>query len=192
MKMMEIMRLTTNKVFGLFLAICFCITAPSCGVFKKNIIKSGEKIETLTSIQDKTKTLTNSLSNKRIFEEVEFNFKFSEPKERGFSEPIEYSEKKDSTFTGVITKADFNQLLDRVQSLNIKINRQQLVQKEEARTEEKDIKNNTETKKNTKTFDKQTNKNTTLAANIPWYAWVIAAALIFWIFWYLVKQVKGF
>lgn len=188
----------SNKLLWFLIMLCFCITAPSCRSMKKQLSKSKGKTESeLSQLQTGKLTFTDS-SRRDWSEQIEFNFKLDPPK---FPEDRKRAKKQDekqgqetqdffdTTPPGVSPEA-WAGLLSRVRELNVKISRQEteqkLIRKDSAGTLETNKKENSSFQNSD--LDKST--DSTLGANVPWFAWIIGALLIFGMFAFALKKLK--
>lgn len=188
----------SNKLLWFLIMLCFCITAPSCRSMKKQLSNSKGKTESeLYQLQTGKLTFTDS-SRRDWSEQIEFNFKLDPPK---FPEDRKRAKKQDekqgqetqdffdSTPPGVSPEA-WAGLLSRVRELKVKISRQETEQKQVR----KDSAATSETaSKEAASFENSSGSKTadsTLGANIPWYAWIIGAVLIFGMFAFGLKKLK--
>lgn len=181
----------TSKLFWFLMALCYCITAPACRVMKKSLDVENTHSQLSESIAQKTafKVIDSSRKDSKELITYEFTFRDFEAipeTDRTISAP------SPEEITSFISTMAVDRLLDRVASLKVEVSREHTEQKavrtqgtEEKRTDRKET-----TEKKTKAIDKEA--DSTIGANLPWYSWLIGAALIFGIVWYLVKKVKPF
>lgn len=98
------------------------------------------------------------------------------------------SKPEQDAISDLISTMEVDNLLDRVTSLIVKVDREEFEQRaiRNQGTEEKksDKKENSDIK--TTNLDKDS--DSTWGANLPWYAWLIGAVLIFGIAWYFIPK----
>lgn len=171
------------------MALCYCITAPACRVMKKSTDKEKSKTSLTENTSQKSDFTLVDSSRKETKEFITYEFTFRDFEgipntDRNISKP------EQDAIADLISTIEVDNLLDRVTSLIVKVDREEFEQKaiRNQGTEEKksDKKETTGTKETS--LEKES--DSTWGANLPWYAWLIGAVLIFAIVWYLIKQVK--
>lgn len=191
------MESTANRIFAFFVVLCFCITAPSCRTMKKRLSKEKTKTEESSQTREISEISKADSSRKRVKEMIEFQFEFGD-KVQGFPDPGRGS-KKGQLANEIQSQAPENMeipleaweaLLSRVKTLSVKIQREEDQELNILETAKKELEQTSqkETESEVKNLDKSS--DSTLGANIPWYAWIIGALLIFGIVVYCLKQIR--
>lgn len=172
-----------SKILWFFLALCYCITAPSCRTMKKQMDREKSKSE-LTEESYSTAKYSYLDTSKRDFSElITYDFKFRD---------IEFPDQMERNIP-INSLNDLIQvegLMDRVTDLSVKIERvekeQKGIQLDSSLTEGKKF----EEKSSGSSSSTYKESDSTWGANVPWYAWLIGAILIFGIVVYSWKQIK--
>jgi hypothetical protein len=142
-------------------------------------------------------TFTDS-SRRDWSEQIEYNFildpvEFTEERKRPKKDKNQAKAEQTETFAttpGELPPEAWAGLLSRVRELKVKISRQEneqkLIRKDSAGTSEtkEKEKESLEVSTGSKTAD------STLGANVPWFAWIIGAVLIFGMFVFALKKLK--
>lgn len=90
----------------------------------------------------------------------------------------------------LVATVDLDRLIDRVQSLEVEVQRSQSEQNSVKNTGIEDLKTEKESNEVNLQVESSKESDSTWAANVPWYAWVIGALLILGIAVYSWKQIK--
>lgn len=173
----------SNKLLWFFLVLCYCITAPSCRTLKRHM--ELHKAKTESSKESFSSASYSYLdTSKRDFSElITFDFKF-----RDFDFPRERERNiKSEDLTQLL---QIEGLMDRVTDLQVKIERTEKEQKAVKLDSASAKSEKSENKSSNSSTVKNTESDSTWAANVPWYAWVIGAVLIFGIVAYSWKQIR--
>lgn len=172
-----------NKLLWFFLVICYCITAPSCRTMKSHIDRQKSSFESSIETFSSASYSYLDTSKKDFRELITYDFKF-----RDFDFPPERNRNiKAENLTQLL---QIEGLMNRVTDLQVKIER--------AEKEQKAVKIDSGSYQSDKSDEKSSNSSTvknkesdsTWGANVPWYAWVIGAVLIFGIVAYSWKQIR--
>lgn len=183
------METTSSKLFWFFIALCYCLTAPACRVMKKNRLKDRSETVIHERVNERRDLSLIDSSRKDSKEVITYDFTFRDfdkipESDRSIANPT------DQEITALIRTTQVEQLLDRVSNLKVKVVREQseqtAIRKQETEDKETEKKEDIKTQKTT--LDKES--DSTWAANVPWYGWIIGAALIFGIVWYLINRSK--
>lgn len=180
-----------TKILWFFIVLCYCLTAPSCRMLKRSMEKERERVQILNEKITSGSFTRLDTSSRDFTEWITFDFKF---RDIGFPDMVNRNlrsdENIDSDIPVPVNLSEFESLLDRVTDLKVEIKRVEKENKsskidsgfvnQESNSETRDSKS--------KKSDKES--DSTWSANIPWYAWVIGAVLIFGIVAYSWKQIR--